>query len=152
MNRPAVEKWVAALRSGEYGQVQSQLAREYPSGKRKYCCLGVACELAIKDGVPVNVTLRAGGGTPHRDVKFDGNDGSLPSQVSDWLDIEGGDPKVIDSPVQGREGGMPASWVIGDSWWLNAADLNDTLGLSFDQIADCVEWSYLSGGEPADAR
>jgi hypothetical protein len=40
------KKWVAALRSGEYKQAQSQLKTEIG-----HCCLGVACELAKQAGV-----------------------------------------------------------------------------------------------------
>lgn len=38
------EKWIAALRSGEYKQGRCQLERE-----GKYCCLGVACVIADKN-------------------------------------------------------------------------------------------------------
>lgn len=36
------EKWLKALRSGEYKQGQSELY----NGEDKYCCLGVACDVA----------------------------------------------------------------------------------------------------------
>ena len=39
-----VSKWVAALRSGEYGQARGRL-RE---GNR-FCCLGVACDVYMKE-------------------------------------------------------------------------------------------------------
>src|SRR3954467_3257157 len=39
-------KWVAALRSGEYKQTKSYLHDE-----QGYCCLGVLCDLAVKDGL-----------------------------------------------------------------------------------------------------
>ena len=42
-----VKRWVAALRSGEYKQTQGQLW----SGDG-FCCLGVLCDLAAKDGGP----------------------------------------------------------------------------------------------------
>ena len=50
MKRDIAEKWVAALRSGEYRQGVGLL--QAPNTK-EFCCLGVLCELAIKDGVPV---------------------------------------------------------------------------------------------------
>ena len=40
------KKWVKALRSGKYKQGIGQLR----SGE-KFCCLGVACDLAVKAGV-----------------------------------------------------------------------------------------------------
>jgi len=42
------EKWLQALESGEYEQ-----CREYLSEDGKYCCLGVACEVMIKHGIPI---------------------------------------------------------------------------------------------------
>jgi hypothetical protein len=36
------EKWIAALRSGEYKQGHSMLARQLVGGTC-YCCLGIAC-------------------------------------------------------------------------------------------------------------
>lgn len=47
-------KWVAALRSGEYAQAKEALrepAEQRLDGKVGYCCLGVACEVAIQNGV-----------------------------------------------------------------------------------------------------
>lgn len=46
MLNKAAKKWVKALKSGKYEQTVGQLKRD-----GKYCCLGVACELAKKDGV-----------------------------------------------------------------------------------------------------
>ena len=46
MNQAIKEKWVAALRSGEYQQCTGALCRE--GGGRdadKFCCLGVLCDI-----------------------------------------------------------------------------------------------------------
>jgi len=44
--------WLEALRSGDYVQGRGQLAHIDASGRRvSHCCLGVLCELAVKDGV-----------------------------------------------------------------------------------------------------
>jgi hypothetical protein len=42
-----IKLWVKALRSGEYEQTTGVL-----KDKAGYCCLGVLCELAAKDGGP----------------------------------------------------------------------------------------------------
>src|SRR6056300_747971 len=42
------KKWVAALRSGAYPQTKNVLA-DY----RGFCCLGVACKVAEKEGILV---------------------------------------------------------------------------------------------------
>lgn len=39
------ERWVAALRSGEYEQGYGALVTPRPGGKQ-YCCLGVLCQVA----------------------------------------------------------------------------------------------------------
>lgn len=39
--------WVAALRSGKYQQTEGELR-----GNGGFCCLGVVCDLARKDGGP----------------------------------------------------------------------------------------------------
>lgn len=71
-------KWVRALRSGKYKQARKVLCDPQ---KESYCCLGVACELAIADGVSLtkkqlkNICYYGG------ESKF------LPSRVVEWLDI-----------------------------------------------------------------
>lgn len=46
--KPEIAKiWVEALRSGKYEQCTSVLR----STDNKFCCLGVLCELAVKEGV-----------------------------------------------------------------------------------------------------
>jgi hypothetical protein len=85
------KKWVAALRSGKYKQ-----GRKFLRYKDEYCCLGVACELAITDGLPVvrtNVpTSERSGGTINGGrmdvVGYDGKVGILPNSVRTWLGCE----------------------------------------------------------------
>lgn len=48
-NLDNIVKWCEALESGEYEQTKDCL-HENGDG---YCCLGVACELAILDGVAI---------------------------------------------------------------------------------------------------
>lgn len=44
MNKEVKQKWISALRSGEYKQGTGRLKRE-----DEYCCLGVLCDLYIKE-------------------------------------------------------------------------------------------------------
>ena len=46
MNKEWKEKWIAALRSGEYVQGKKVLR----NGKDEFCCLGVLCDLFVKEG------------------------------------------------------------------------------------------------------
>lgn len=42
--------WASELESGKWQQGTGQLARETDTGT-EYCCLGVACELAVREGI-----------------------------------------------------------------------------------------------------
>lgn len=100
--------WVAALRSGQYAQGRAHLCKE-----SKHCCLGVACELAIADGVEIerkicNTTL----------VRFNGNSGAMPLAAMSWLGLREPDGSLKD----GR----------------SLASLNDQ-GYSFEALAQIIE-------------
>ncbi len=46
MDADLKQRWVAALRSGQYEQGTDYLVSEHPdAGRAQYCCLGVLCEL-----------------------------------------------------------------------------------------------------------
>ena len=71
---PNAEKWVAALESGEYTQTVGVL-----HDGNGFCCLGVACDLAIKEGVPLSLDEDG------ECVLYDGVGGVLPDRVMRWL-------------------------------------------------------------------
>lgn len=82
MNKEIKEKWLAALRSGNYEQGQGQMCVISPSGVAKYCCLGVLEEevqgedswvqdspIATRDGVSTDMFTSTGGlGHPSSDT------------------------------------------------------------------------------------
>lgn len=131
MNRESVAKWVAALRSGEYLQGRGMLANG-----GKYCCLGVACDLAVKDGVPVNVDERACCGElrpcGNTTVYFDDEGTYLPTSVMMWL---------------GTNERNPSARYADKEYTLSR--LNDDGAFSFLDIADIIERNYL--GETVSA-
>ena len=57
-----VKKWAQALRSGNYEQGERTLhSKDARTGKEKWCCLGVLCDLAVKEGViPAPTTFQVG--------------------------------------------------------------------------------------------
>lgn len=58
--KKSIEKWVQALRSGEYEQGINQLQSRYG-----YCCLGVACDVFISESKQeLNVFGKIKGGFP----------------------------------------------------------------------------------------
>jgi hypothetical protein len=80
------KKWVEALRSKEFEQTRGILhciestTTYSPVG---HCCLGVACEVAIQNGVKINRGVRKER-TQTIEV-FAGSTASLPREVRDWL-------------------------------------------------------------------
>jgi len=83
MNPQIKQKWVSALRSGEYQQTQRYLRKE-----DGFCCLGVLCDLYGKEN---NVEWQ------HNEVDgyFYGNHFSiLPSSVVEWSGIADSNPYV----------------------------------------------------------
>lgn len=108
MNEEIKAKWVAALRSGEYKQTTGVLRT-----KDHFCCLGVLCELAAKEGI-IKCKLDTDGYFYYDDEKS-----VLPQSIVDWADTDDSNPRASDS---------------GES----LAELNDNM-YPFEQIADIIE-------------
>lgn len=129
-NRENIRKWVDALRSGDYRQGRGALRSGYEP-ETSYCCLGVACDVSDVGGWSGNV---------YRTTDEYGHSSSassvLPYEVADWLDIgtrDRSNPDLVD--------------IAGDL--IDAIAANDSLGWTFDDIADALERTYLRDNEPA---
>jgi hypothetical protein len=78
--------WVAALRSGEYRQTTGTLRALTGPDEFRFCCLGVACDVAAKAGVGEwdensdEFIVIAG------DTRY-AEEGELPAPVRDWLGL-----------------------------------------------------------------
>jgi hypothetical protein len=122
INLTNIKKWHDALVSGYYEQGTGTLVRD-----SRYCCLGVACHEAIKDGVTVLVEVddgeEYGFELINRDFSYTETD-ALPPEVRKWLGLSIGeaDPELLT-----KEGAFVA-----------AASLNDDRGYTFTQIAECI--------------
>ena len=108
MNPQIKQKWVSALRSGEYQQ-----GRNYLRTDNGFCCLGVLCDLYIKEN-QLEWDLTNNG---HNDYMFQDMVGCLPVSVKEWADLD--NPHVN----------------VGESTLVR---LNDS-GSTFEQIADVIE-------------
>lgn len=126
------QRWIEALRSGEYRQGQDRLRTEH-NGAASYCCLGVLCDLLVKDGK----------GTWERDVAgryyfqanenrltgIEENTSVLPASALRLTGIESPNPFVtFDRKTAESRSSL--------------AYLNDH-GASFDRIAGIIEESDL---------
>ncbi|WP_420431474.1 hypothetical protein [Candidatus Poriferisocius sp.] len=114
-----IERWVEALRSGEYEQGQRKLR----SHDDQYCPLGVLCDLVDPDG------WNKGGEAfvAHRDLTH-----SPGLRVQKELEAALG-PKWTKDPF----------WDT-DDWLTSLMDLNDAKGWTFEQIADALEQDFLN--------
>lgn len=111
MNKQVKQRWIEALRSGEYQQTKSCLHND-----QGFCCLGVLTDLYVKDH------------SQHSWVLYDDRykmideTAILPTQVREWSGLNGGNPLINDENKQ------PTS----------LAELNDR-GYTFEQIAELIE-------------
>ena len=113
MNPEIKAQWLAALRSGEYRQGKGELEG---SGGR-FCCLGVLCHLAHKQGVVERTDGPEGQGW------YDDEDARLPYSVRDWS-------------------GMTSDIGLIEEGKASLVFLNDLDGRTFDQIADVIEKEF----------
>lgn len=119
------QMWADALRSGNYTQGTSYLRIPQNDGESfTYCCLGVATEVAIANG------LDLGQVNPYAD-------NGLPAPaVVDWFGWGTNNPHVgVETHNCGRSDCRSAKQDIP----LPASGANDDAGWSFAQIADGIE-------------
>lgn len=135
-NRENIALWVQALRSGEFEQGTEWLNRD-----GKFCCLGVACEVAIGNGVELSTETDRGAAVHYSNGLHSPTAKVLPTRVREWLGLAPGstDPYVrtareLHDPQYGT---IPA----GNSVQLTAC--NDIYKLDFATIATMIEDTYL---------
>lgn len=130
MNPEVKAEWIERLRAGNLKQGVGRLRTE----EDKYCCLGVLSEIAVEKGVipPPKLRHNSDGGMVYYygqrycgsvTSEYEGSSGALVLAVQEW------------SGIKTRAGDLPVRWVE------SLATLNDD-GLTFDQIADVIEWIF----------
>lgn len=138
MNTQIKEKWVNALRSGEYAQTDGNLRTTVG-----YCCLGVLCDLYAKEhsvewtyrdysnlNDPVDILeSQINGRVPEGDYyHFDDEEEILPEVVSKWAGLNGNRTPGLQVPSD-ESYEKTTTCLMG---------LNDG-GESFSEIADLIE-------------
>jgi len=125
MKKDIKEKWVSALRSGQYKQGTGYLIKSANAGGQcKYCCLGVLCDLYLKEhDVELSWNSEAISDTEVLNVaSLYGTEFVLPRQVQEWAGLHEPSPCVE----------------YNDSTEM-LSELNDHNGLDFDYLADLIE-------------
>jgi hypothetical protein len=182
MNPEVKPLWLAALRSGEYEQATGSLARVYmrvkpevagaiyprqedfePTGKVTYCCKGVLSDLAVNNGVDMDVRdngyigsqLNDSGATCYyAERQYSGITGVMPGAVVRWAGLAphvkrpdyddngvesftlGIDPELVDDSDEYTIGYTKADGA------LSSLDVANDDGQSFAQIADIIEAQF----------
>jgi hypothetical protein len=127
MNPEVKKRWVEALRSGEYEQGYGGL-----QVAGKYCCLGVLCDLAARDGVVEKATNYCNACQMDHE-SFASAEVYPPSQVREWAGLESANPVLPGRAVSAFD-----TYVGSQS----LATLNDSGKYPFERIADLIE-EYL---------
>lgn len=115
MNFEIKQKWLTALRSGDYKQGKNFLKKD-----GEYCCLGVLCDLAEKEKVCIATKEELY--TSSEIISFDLDSKTLPYSVKNWAGLGHYNP-----------------FVEHKGYSRNLANLNDVEGLNFEEIADLIE-------------
>jgi hypothetical protein len=112
MKQEIKERWINALRSGDYKQGSGALRKA-----DNYCCLGVLCDI-IKDDINLEWTRQV------QDTVYvmDNVPGELPVSVYDYVGLDYPSPSVYYAAEE-----------------TTLIRLNDTINLSFSQIADLID-------------
>ena len=119
------KKWIAALRSGKYRKGKGYL-KQKDTHRNKYCCLGVACELAFKDDrIAPPIIENDSFDSSIKVYKFEKESAYLPYKVQERLGVTKNTIRIN-----------------YDETTVNVAALNDEYDLSFKQIADLLEKTF----------
>ena len=117
-NKEVKEKWLAALRSGEYKQGRNALRRN-----NNFCCLGVLCDIYSEEkNVPWE---KLGDHDRILDCKS-----ILPDKIKSWAELPGQNPSVEHTDLHSGKDNK------------TLAGLNDIYHCDFNQIADIIEKNF----------
>lgn len=123
-----VRLFVAALRSGKYRQTKYTLSRyDKPSKRRKYCAMGVACEVARLAGVELSVTRDDMGY-----FAYDGREDAIPESVQTWYGFRTVDPVLKADDAD--EGATTTALTLNEG----------RNSVTFSEIAKAFERTYLT--------
>jgi hypothetical protein len=135
------KNFTAALRSGKYQQGAGQLSARSIDDTWHHCCLGVACLVAIEDGMPMVATAFEGEMTYTPAGAQTGETTLPPRALADWYGWRDIDPML---PF------VDAEHPVEENFHLSAASINDGQGWDFAQIADAFDTEYVAPYEPED--
>ena len=149
VNKDRVRLLVEALESGEYEQATGTLAKVDDTGKIRYCCLGVATLLALQaDSTlePVTGCNKACCRDEEDDPTRWYTEGILSDDVKNWYGFERADPTIDVGPDAPDPLSTDAHRAGDPPNIYSATGCNDTLKLTFPQIAAAFRRTFLDEG------
>jgi len=117
MKRSFRDNWSKALRSGEFEQGKGLLCMTYPGLGKTYCCLGVRCELDVREGKMTKEDSSLG--VAYNGVRTVYSELNLPHSVSSGM---------LDSNTLLR-------WGLPESVHSHLIQMNDDKNRTFENIA-----------------
>jgi hypothetical protein len=123
MNQDIKQRWIDALRSGQYQQGIGRLR----DAQDRFCCLGVLCDLYVKDNAELDSEACWEQGSDGDDFEYCLHDmaGVLPEEVKQWAELDEKNPCVRPPDLLGPITSLAA--------------LNDSGRVTFDDIATVIE-------------
>lgn len=125
--------WADALESGEFTQGKSTLTHRLGSVD-KDCCLGVACKVAMRNGLKLRTQMSGG------DVAYEDETAILPRKVAEWYGLSTS-PQF---PIPDGDDHPHYEAGYGDQW-ISATIANDDAEWSFEKIAKIIRenWAII---------
>lgn len=105
MHKHIADKWVQALRSGDYKQTTGHLRTD-----EGFCCLGVLCDLHRQESEGAWRTDEHGQ-MLYKLPSGDWNHAMLPKPVREWAGLRSINPEINSEPLSGLNDG---GWTFGD--------------------------------------
>jgi len=121
MDSEIKQRWITALRSGEYAQGTGTLKSD-----QGFCCLGVLCDLYAKEAGTEWKTKYIRDGRPLPYYFLDGASAILPESVKEWAGLD------IQNPV------VKLTKTYEE---FSLSKFND-LGFKFEEIAQMIEEEF----------
>lgn len=126
MKKEWADKWIKALRSGEYKQTTGMLNKNNES----VCCLGVLCELWRQEQlIPMKWETHS---SDNNSMGLFGEAAVVPTQISKEI-VMYSSIGCIDLPYPARD---------NEKKEIKLIDLNDKAKLTFPQIADVIAYFW----------
>lgn len=137
VNREHMRLWIEALKNWPNEQGKGYLSRIGHDGKQKDCCLGVACQVAMANGLGLSREVRHPAAPDREDqwIRYAGSEAELPPEVTEWLGIDAHDPIC---------GTRRSEWDEELEMTISCTTANDDEDWTFAEIARHLEKTYLS--------